>query len=147
LPDLINKAGIRQSTPLRSLVVRGTSFSMAFPPPSELAFLVGKKVGRIEFVTDGVHFIWWEGGAIHVTSYFEHRDQQGLIYQLGDVFRDPPSLLHRLIQRKVVEVHANDSFLTLTFDDGQELTFDATGIGENGLILYGADLSDGWIVF
>ena len=127
--------------------MRGTSSGMAFPPPSELAFLVEKEVGRIEFVTDGVHFIWWGGGEIRASSYFEHRDQQGLIYQLGDVFRDPPSLLHRLIQRKVVEVHANDSFLTLTFDDGQELTFDATGRGENGLILFGADLSDGWIVF
>ncbi len=120
---------------------------MAFPPPSELDFLIGKEVARIAFLTDGVHFIWWGGGEIRVSSYFEHRDQQGLRYQLGDVFRDPPSLLHRLIQRKVAEVHANDSFLTLTFDDGQELTFDSTGIGENGLILFSADLSDGWIVF
>ena len=120
---------------------------MAFPPPSELAFLVGKEVARIAFVTDGVHFHWWGGGVIRVSSEFEHRNQQGLRYQLGDVFCDPPSLLHRLIQRKVVVVHVNESFLTLTFDDGQELTFDATGIGENGLILFGDDLSDGWIVF
>ncbi len=104
-------------------------------------------MARITFVTSGVHFIWWEGGEIHVTSDFEHKDEEGVRYQLGDLFRDPPSLLHRLIQRKVVAVQVSDSSLTLTFDDGQELTFDGAGIGENGLIQFGADLSDGWMVF
>ncbi|MEO1729949.1 MAG: hypothetical protein AAFR64_04355 [Pseudomonadota bacterium] len=125
----------------------GISFAMAFPPTSELDFLIGKEVAQVAFVTDGIRFIWWEGGEIRVTSDFEHKDQKGVCYRLGDVFRDPPSLLHRLIQSKVSAIQVNDCSLTLTFDDGQELIFDSTGIGENGLIQIGADLSDGWIVF
>ena len=136
-----------KTTPLRSFVVRGTSLGMTFPPSSELAFLVGKEVAQVAFMTSGVRFIWWEGGELQVASDFEHTDQDGVRHQLGDVFCDPPSLLHRLIQRKVTAVQGNDSFLTLTFDDGQELTIDATGVGENGLIVFGADLSEGWIVF
>lgn len=120
---------------------------MAFPQHSELAFLVGKEVAQVAFVTDGVRFIWWEGGEIRVTSDFEHRDQKGVRYQLGDVFCDQPSLLHRLIQRKVSEIQVNDHFLTLKFDDGQALIFDGTGPGENGLIQFSSDLADGWVVF
>ena len=120
---------------------------MTLPPSEELAFLVGKEVARVAFETMGVHVIWMGGGEIHAMSDFEYRDQDGMRHQLGDVFRDPPSTLPRLIQRKVEVVHVTDSGLKLVFDDNQELTFSATGLGENALIQFGTDLSDGWIVF
>lgn len=120
---------------------------MAFPPSSELAFLIGKEVARIAFETSGVHFIWWGGGEIHAMGDFVHKDKCGILHQLGDVFRDPPSKLHQLVQSKVIACHVTDSSLALSFDDGQELTFDGTGLGENGLIQFADDLTGGWIVF
>lgn len=78
---------------------------------------------------------------------FEHKDKNGVRHQLGDVFRDPPSLLHRLIQRKVVAFRVTDSFFTLNFDDGQELAFNGSGLGENGLIQLSSDPTDGWVDF
>ena len=77
----------------------------------------------------------------------EHKDKNGVRHQLGDVFRDPPSLLPQLIQRKVVAFRVTNDFLALSFDDGQELIFDGTGLGENGLIQFAADLKGGWVVF
>ena len=127
--------------------MHGTRCRMAFPPSNELAFLIGKEVTRVAFQTSGVRIIWWEGGEIDAMCNFEHCDQRGIRHRLGDVFVDPPSMLHRLIQRKVSSVKANGSYLTLTFDDGQELIFDGTGVGENGLIKLGNELTDGYIVF
>ncbi|WP_375290787.1 hypothetical protein [Qipengyuania sp.] len=120
---------------------------MALPPYSEIAFLVGKEVARIAFETSGIHFIWWGGGEIHAMKDFEHKDLDGARHKLGDVFRDPPSMLPRLIQRKIEGVQVEESALNLIFDDGQELSFTATDLGENGLIQFTDDLADGWIVF
>lgn len=78
---------------------------------------------------------------------FEHKDCDGISHRFGDVFLDPPSLLSRLIQRKVTDVHVDEGYLRLLFDDNQELSFDGTGLGENGLIQLEADLTDGWFVF
>lgn len=102
---------------------------------------------RVAFETAGVHFIWWGGGEIHAMGDFEHRDQDGARHKLGDVFRDPPSTLPQLLQRKIEKVQIEEGALNLIFDDGQELNFTATDLGENGLIKFSDDFADGWIVF
>lgn len=80
---------------------------------------------------------------------FDHTDEEGNTHEFGEgAWRDPPSLLHRLIQRKVIELDVASNSLTLIFDGGQSLRFMAhEGIGENGLIQLEEDLSEGWIVF
>jgi len=120
---------------------------MAFPPSNELEFLRGQQVTQVVFQTDGVRFVCWGGAEIHAMGDFEHKDHDCNTHQFEDVFLDPPSLLHRLIQRQIFSVEVNGDLLKLSFDDGQELTFNSSPNGENGLIKFGADLTDGWIVF
>jgi hypothetical protein len=120
-----------------------------FPPEHELQFLLGKEISNVVFGTGSVHFVWWEGGEIHAMRDFDHTDPEGLCHQFGrGMSLNPPSLLHRLIQRKVLALNVDDNSLTLRFDDGQSLVFRAyTGCGENGLILLGKDISEDYIVF
>ena len=120
-----------------------------FPPEHELQFRLGKELINVEFRPGGVRFVWWEGGEIHAFRDFDHTDAEGLCHQFGrGVWLNPPSLLHRLIQRKVLALDVDDNSLTLSFDDGQSLVFRAyRGCGENGLILLGKDISDDYIVF
>lgn len=120
-----------------------------FPPSDELQFLLGKEVASVRFEPSGVHFVWWEGGEIHAMRNFDHTDEQGMQHQFGNgMWFDPPSLLHRLVQRKVAALDVNDNSLRLAFDDGQTLVFHAeAGNGEHGLIQLGNDLKDDWIVF
>ena len=120
-----------------------------FPPDDDLQFLLGKEVSNIVFGSSGVHFVWWEGGEIHAMRNFDHLDGEGVRHRFGEgMWIDPPSLLHRLVQRRVKTLDVDDQSLTLSFDDGQKLIFHAyTGRGENGLIQFGEDLKDGWIVW
>ena len=119
-----------------------------FPPSNELQFLLGKEVASVRFEPSGVHFMWWEGGEIHAMRNFDHTDQEGVQHQFGDRRSDPLSMLHRLVQRKVAALDVNDNSLTLAFDDGQTLVFYAeAGTGEHGLIQFGNDLKDDYIIF
>ncbi|MBS0482772.1 MAG: hypothetical protein JSR96_11615 [Proteobacteria bacterium] len=119
------------------------------PPANELQFLLGKEISSIIFGSSGVHFVWCDGGEIHAMRDFDHTDQGGVRHQFGNGMRfDPPSLLHRLVQRKVTALDVNENSFILTFDDGQALVFHAqAGNGENGLIQLGSSLSDDYIVW
>ena len=119
-----------------------------FPPIDDLNFLLGKEISNIVFETCGVHFIWWDGGEIHAMRDFSHIDPEGKYHQFGEGLLDPPSLLHRLIQRKVVALEVNEDSMVMKFDDGQSLIFHAVaGRGENRLIQFGRTLEDDWIVW
>ena len=120
-----------------------------FPPADELQFLLGKEVSSIRFEPSGVHFVWWEGGEIHAMRDFDHIDREGTQHHFGEgMWSDPASLLHHLIQRKVTALDVKDASLTLNFDDGQKLVFfSCTGSGENGLIQFGNDLKDDYIIW
>ena len=142
-----DEGGIFANDAIVLRVCAGQRFGMTVPPSNDLAFLVGKEVARIAFETSGVHFIWDGGGEIHAMGTFVHVGSDGVSRQFRDVFLDPPSLIHQLIQRKVSAVRADESSFTLVFDDGQELAFDAAALGESGLIQLAADLAEGWIVF
>jgi hypothetical protein len=143
----MTKRGVFAKDAIALRMSAGHSSGMAAPSSNDLAFLVGKEVARVAFETMGVHFIWEGGGEIHAMGPFIHLGPDGVWRQCDDVFLDPPSLLPRLIQRRVAAVGADGNGFTLVFDDRQELTFDASGLGENGLIQFATDLAEGWIVF
>ncbi|MBN8484606.1 MAG: hypothetical protein J0L50_07480 [Sphingomonadales bacterium] len=120
-----------------------------FPPRSDLTFLLGKELARVAFEPCGVHFIWWGGGEIHAMRDFDHTDDKGTCSEFGSGnWLDPPSLLHRLIQRKVSAVELLEDSLVLKFDDGQLLRFYALKDAvENVLIQLGNELKDDYILF
>ena len=122
---------------------------MTFPAQSELEFLVGKEVTRISFGTSSIYFAWWEGGGIDAMGYFDHIDCTGVCSEFGKSnWVDPPSLLHRLLQHKIVSLKTSTETLELLFDDTQLLRFHAVpNLIENGLIMFGNDLQAGYIIF
>ena len=120
-----------------------------FPQPNELQFLVGKELTKVTFYSGEIYFGWWDGGGLSARFAFEHMDEAGRKQTFeGGGTGEPPSLLHRLLQRVVSYVEVEASHLTLGFDDGQRLRFLAEpGRGECGLIQFTDDLADGWIVY
>lgn len=80
---------------------------------------------------------------------FDHTDDKGTCSEFGNGnWLDPPSLLHRLIQRKVSAVELLEDSLVLKFDDGQLLRFYALKDAvENVLIQLGHELKDDYILF
>ena len=120
-----------------------------FPPRTDLTFLLGKELTRVAFEPGGVHFIWCDGGEIHAMRDFDHTDEKGTCSKFGrGNWRDPPSLLHRLIQRKVSALELHEDSLVLKFDEGQSLRFYALKDAvENVLIQLGHDLKDDYILF
>jgi len=82
-------------------------------------------------------------------GYFDHIDSTGVCREFGKSnLVDPPSLLHRLLQHEIVSLKTSTETLELLFDDKQLLRFHAVAyLGENGLIMFGNDLQDGYIIF
>ncbi|MGZ3173003.1 MAG: hypothetical protein ACXWJC_08095 [Croceibacterium sp.] len=121
----------------------------AFPPSSELQFLVGKELCQIAFDPNSVQFRWSEGGQITVNDEMEHVDESGTVHFYDcTAYTGPSLLLHRLIQKKIVMLEVQPFCLTLGFEGGQLLRLRSEeGPWECGLIALSDDLADGWIVF
>jgi hypothetical protein len=121
----------------------------AFPPVSELQFLVGKELGQIALDPNSVQFRWSEGGRITVQWGFEHVDEDGATHSYDCTsWSGPPLLLHRLIQKKISAIEALPLCLTLTFEGGQLLRLKSEHCPyECGIIQFTDHLGDGWIVY
>ena len=148
-PTFWDKSGLSANDPIADIRQAGYLTLMPFPPRSELELLLGKAVSRISIGTSSIHFIWWEGGGIDVSGYFDHIDSSGVCREFGEGnWVDPPSLLHRLLQRKIISLETGPETLELAFDDKQLLRFyGKTNLPENGLIMFGNDLMEDYIVF
>lgn len=121
----------------------------AFPDAAELQFLVGRQLSEIVLQPNAVQFRWWEGGQITAMFDIEHVDEDGRNHRYDNAaFTGSPLLLHRLLSKRIVMLHVEAFCLTLGFEGGQQLRFfAATGRGENGLIMFGANLEEDHIVF
>jgi hypothetical protein len=120
-----------------------------FPPASELQFLVGKELNQIGLAPHSVQFRWWEGGLITAQGEIEHVDEAGRVHAYDCTAHiGPPLLLHRLIGKKITMLEVQPLCLTLAFEGGQLLRLKSEeGPWECGLIQFGDDLAQGWIVY
>jgi hypothetical protein len=95
----------------------------AFPPASELQFLVGLEIEQICLDPWSTQFRLNGGVNISVQGSFEHVDLQGRSHehQCGEEQDRGPVFLRELIQQRISLLHLEPHCLTLSFGNGSRL--------------------------
>jgi hypothetical protein len=108
----------------------------AFPPSADLPPFIGDTLWQIRFDPNSLQFVFESGLRLVSQDSTEHVQPDGRVLRYeNEAFRDPPTLLHRLIGKSVTSVGREDLMLTLTFSDGAVLrVFSEVGAYESGQI-------------
>ena len=95
----------------------------AFPPASDLEFLVGREIGQICLNPWSVQFRFSEGGYIAVEGAFEHVDIKGEVHRHQDSYEQDRGqvALRELIQRRVTKIEVSAHCLALFMEEGGQL--------------------------
>ncbi len=93
-----------------------------FPPLADLQRLVGDTLWQIRFDPNSLQFIFDSGLNLVSQDSVEHVQPNGdTLRHENESYRDPPTLLHRLIGKSITTVDREDLLLTLAFSDGATL--------------------------
>jgi hypothetical protein len=94
-----------------------------FPPAKNLEPLVGDSIVQIRLDPNSVQILFESGLTLLVQKRLTHEceGQDRYEYQC-EAWRDGPALLHRLVQKSVVEIDRQDWSLSITLNDGSILT-------------------------
>lgn len=95
----------------------------AFPPASDLQFLIGLEVGQICLDPWSTQVRFSQGGRITIEGPFDHRDAKGALHahQAGEGQDRGAVYLRDLIQQQITRVEREPRRLTLVFANGAVL--------------------------
>lgn len=115
----------------------------AFPPASDLQFLIGREIQQICLDPWSVQFRFHPVGQISVESLFEHVTASGETHRHEVADREArPLHLYEIMQQPIVDIAVQDDWLTLLLGNGAKLRIFAEvgGQYESGQIHEGADM-------
>ncbi|MNI24109.1 hypothetical protein D3C73_777180 [compost metagenome] len=121
----------------------------AFPPATDLQFLVGLEVGQICLDPWSTQLRFADGGRISIEGPFDHRDAQGQLHthQTGEGQDHGAVFFRDLIQQQITFLESEPKRLTLVFGNGARLRIVSEKISYEGGQIYPPGREDEPIIF